>query len=190
MPSHVHRSAEPDIARAPIWFFEMIAAGSDDGFIELRHRDAATRKVRAHFIRASRPDLALQQALRLTETGDVWCGMTVRGRQEGKAESCVRANLLWADLDGGRDLLDAAPVPPSLLVESGGPNRYQAFWAVDGVDLTDPEAREKFTDTLHRLQTAVGSDPVADLPRVMRVPGSLNWKYAGEPMVVPVWFTP
>lgn len=63
------------------------------------------------------------------------------------------------------------------------------------MDLTDPDDRRAFGIALEAVQTQSGSDNVRDLARVMRMPGTLNWKHcrteADDPsMAVPIEFRP
>ena len=89
---------------------------------------------------------------------------------------------------------------PTLVIESsytpGGCEvarqpHYQAFWALpEPCDLTKPTERAWFRAALSILQKSTNSDAVGDLARVMRVPGSLNYK-RGEPNLIrPVEFHP
>jgi DNA-binding transcriptional ArsR family regulator len=74
-----------------------------------------------------------------------------------------------------RARVDAAPVPPSAVWCSGG--GYQAVWLLrDTVDVT-PANLDDLRDVQRRWVATVGADPAAaDLTRVLRVPGSRNWK--------------
>lgn len=75
--------------------------------------------------------------------------------------------------------LDALCVPsPSVLIQSGG--GLHAYWLLDSPYVTDSPDR---LDVAKHMQAAwvglVGGDPGAhDLTRVLRVPGSWNYKYA------------
>jgi hypothetical protein len=185
------------IGDSPAWLLALVARGGD-GFVEIRYgRNGYPRR---HFMPAERvaeaPEEVVSWTLELTEHNDVAVGMTVRGSKRGDNTDCVRANLLWADIDGDRTKLDACPHQPHLLVESGTPGHLHAYFALaEPVELADESERHDFLVALHGIQHSVGSDSVGDLARIMRVPGTLNWKRckveADDPdMAVPIEFRP
>jgi P4 family phage/plasmid primase-like protien len=108
--------------------------------------------------------------------------MINRGQgKERKAQNVTKITSVFVDADGKVELetLKQAFIPPHLIVESS-PGRYHAYWRVKGMPLTKFEAQQK------RLAEIFNSDPqVCDLPRAMRVPGSINWK-RDKPFVVRV----
>lgn len=125
---------------------------------------------------------------------------SVNGR--GSNDSALVATALWADLDvllpGHRhkagalprdldaleELLAALAIPPSVRVHSGF--GLQAYWLLrEPVALSDPEERARYLDAAARLEHHVATladergwtfDRVADLARVLRLPGSVNAK--------------
>ena len=122
----------------------------------------------------------------------------VNGR--GDASLVNRLVALWADLDykdGGlspekaRNVIDMLSAivncEPAAIVHSGG--GVQPYWALEDADIT--ELNRKYMQNLlrrwgklvQRLATIEGgkADSVYDLPRVLRAPGTLNFKY-GTPV--------
>lgn len=185
------------IGSAPAWLLALVARGGD-GYVEMRYgRGGFSRR---RFLEAERvsadPDAVVDYTLRLTESYDVAVGMTVRASKRGDNADCVRANLVWADVDGDTTKLRAHPLIPELVCESGTTGHLHAYWALpEPVNLTVEKERDDFVAALRGTQRAVGSDNVSDLARVMRVPGTLNWKHctkdADDPeMVVPIEFRP
>jgi len=72
-------------------------------------------------------------------------------------------------------LVDAAPVPASAVWCSGG--GYQAVWLLRDTEEVTPANLDDLRDVQRRWVATVGGDPgAADLSRVLRVPGSRNWK--------------
>jgi len=130
--------------------------------------------------------------MEMAETGDVFVGMAIRGRKRGTAADVIRAAFLWADFDNGEAGLSRVPSAPSLLQDSGTPGHSHGFWALsEPAELRNPKERREFQTTLKSIQRASGSDNVADLARIMRPPGTLNWKDPNQPLVVaPVQFRP
>jgi hypothetical protein len=185
------------IGDSPEWLVALVARGGG-GFVEVRYgRKGFPRQ---EFLSAERvaddPEAFVSWTLRLTERYDVAIGMTVRGMRNGKADGVVRGNVLWADIDGDRSKLDSFPLRPHLIVESGTPGHLHAYWALpESLDLTDPDERRSFASGLDGVQRHTGSDNVRDLARIMRMPGTLNWKRCASDdddpaMAVPIEFRP
>ncbi|MGF6966755.1 putative DNA primase/helicase [Paraburkholderia sp. WC7.3g] len=103
--------------------------------------------------------------------------MINRGNGQGrKAEHVLKTTACFIDTDGDVALSDVrkSPVMPHCIVKSS-PGHYHAYWRVKDLPC------EKFAELQKALAHKFGSDPsVCDLPRVMRVPGTRNWKY-GQP---------
>lgn len=136
---------------------------------------------------------AIDFSSRCSERGaDVYFGVAprsrwpeVRGRAGGRAEVDFLV-ALWADLDppkgellsmeDARDQLRAVALPPSAAVISG--HGLHAYWFLtDALFVGDQAAERKAKLLLKRLAKAVGGDPnVADVARVMRMPGTANQK--------------
>lgn len=93
-------------------------------------------------------------------------------------------NCLFAEFDvkhyGGKqamlDHINGLKQLPSVLVDSGG--GYHAYWLlVHPYSLVDKHVQESFCDLQYRWIAYVGGDPDAkDLARVLRVPGTYNYK--------------
>ncbi len=114
---------------------------------------------------------------------DAYYGVLPRIRERGRSEDCVnRTYVLWADIDakhfstdlavGKRAALDAlsAISPyPNIVVDSGGGTH--AYWLLRrSVALTEAAS------AMRGLARATGGDAVHDGARVLRLPGTLNWK--------------
>jgi hypothetical protein len=101
-------------------------------------------------------------------------------------EYIAALNCLYAEFDA-KDFghsLDATlahvrglAVPPSVLVASGG--GFHTYWLLDEPFVLDTDkARERAVDVQARWTRFVGGDKAAkDIARVLRVPGTLNYKY-------------
>ena len=118
---------------------------------------------------------------------DVLLGVLPRRGEDGTARGLGRGTCLWVDVDlrGEADTATHAwrrlarfPVQPSAVVHSG--RGLHAYWRLRAsVSLDEPTERDRFGEALHRLAHWLRADPAAtDLARVLRLPGSLNWKYA------------
>jgi AAA domain/RepB DNA-primase from phage plasmid len=105
------------------------------------------------------------------------------GSKTGRTqENVVDVRALQADVDyNGAATLDkiksSASVPsPSIVVESS-PGKYQGIWLVDGISKT--EAKPVMQAIAQEFQTDAA---VAEVARVMRVPGFVNRKYDSAPV--------
>lgn len=110
----------------------------------------------------------------------------VRGTdsQRGKIETVSAVNTLYAEFDA-KDFddkgaiiahLEKLPLPPSVLIDSGG--GYHAYWLIsDGYRLTDDATRQHAQRVQRAWVEYVGGDPNAtDIARVLRLPGTRNLK--------------
>jgi hypothetical protein len=100
----------------------------------------------------------------------------VRGHLRGTAENVTRCPVVWLDLDAkgahSKDdrLRQLEEAPPTLLVDSGG--GFHAFWRLDQ-DASPQTARR----VMKRMEAFFDSDPVSDPSRILRWPGTRNYKY-------------
>ena len=127
----------------------------------------------------------------------------------GSEASATALPALWADLDvagpghssqrlppdraAALGLLVAVPVPPSIIVDSGG--GLHVYWLLrEPLTLASGADRRGAKDLVRRLQAALGRraadhgwgvDNTANLAQLLRVPGTLNYKL-GKPRPVTV----
>jgi len=92
-------------------------------------------------------------------------------------KSCVALpRLLWSDMDE----VDPrkAKIKPTIALESS-PGRFVGLWIVD---------KKIEESTNRRLTYLLGSDVSGwDLTQVLRIPGTLNYKYSSKPKVRTLW---
>ncbi len=87
-----------------------------------------------------------------------------------KASNIKRVRAVFADFDG-TTLPEKVPQDPHIVVQSS-PGNWHVYWRVDGLTL------EQFGPVQRALAQTFGSDPaVADVARVMRLPGFLHCKH-------------
>ena len=113
---------------------------------------------------------------------DVYVGVLPRGRHgEARKASVYSAGVAWAELDfdkqGGEaeTLAKAAAAHPDILVSSGG--GLHLYWTLKSpVPMTSETARA-FEMSLKSRQRKLEADAVHDITRILRLPGSSNFKY-------------
>jgi hypothetical protein len=95
-----------------------------------------------------------------------------------RTENIIRARALFVDADGEdqvqrcREAIRSADVEPTILVRSSA-RRLHIYWCCDDLP------REQFSALQGAIIDKLGTDPtVRDLPRVMRLPGTLHLKNA------------
>jgi hypothetical protein len=103
----------------------------------------------------------------------------------GHIADVAAINCLYAEFDakdyGSKEAilahLDRLPVPaPSVLIDSGG--GVHSYWLLDApYVITSEDKREAAKYIQGGWTQVVGADNVKDLARILRVPGSLNYKY-------------
>lgn len=140
------------------------------------------------FIPVADTGLAELLALNQKPGQNVYFGVLPRLRKAGKAEDTVDSGaVLWADVDAkhfsdvlseGKSAALAAvnsfPGPtPQMLVDSGG--GYHAYWL-----LTDYHPFPQLSKVMSWIADTIGGDHVQDAARVLRVPGTTNYKPRGE----------
>ena len=135
--------------------------------------------VRAHCVRWD----ALERA--------VYFGIATRrsGPAYGDREHVCELPALYTDTDAYKlgiskediaERLLSLPIPPGVLVDSGG--GIHGYWLLaEPIDVRQsvagwPETELAIVSALRQLAGVVGGDNIADLPRVMRLPGTHNTK--------------
>lgn len=110
----------------------------------------------------------------------VYFGVATRSGQPGTVANCQELPAVWIDVDGAKpvDLVQGAYLPPSLIVDSG--NGIHAYWLLnepfeisEALD-NDGHPAVLVMQGLARIFAADRS--VADLARIMRLPGTTNSK--------------
>ena len=105
--------------------------------------------------------------------GDQYFCPSLFSKPKREASFVKPTRWLWADLDTA----SADKYPPTLLWESS-PGRCQALWELTAV--VSPQMAENLS---RRLAHALGADVSGRQNRVLRVPGTRNWKYKDKPAV-------
>ena len=127
------------------------------------------------FLAATQPKYAAQIILRLGSRTDVYVGIAPRLRRRGTRQDLTPTALLWADCDTPESIerLRAFPIEPSMIIASGTNNNAHAYWL-----LAEPLPIEELEHANRALAHAIAADvKCADATRILRAPGSLNFKH-------------
>ncbi len=174
-------SQDPEIlaAQAEDYFnnlFPELGAGES---IDLRYKRPEANQMSRKFCK--KLDEAVDLALALGRSHDVYSGVAPRWDNVGTKEGVTRLFALWGDADvkghhtskSRMDQLQELSCPPSMLVWSGG--GYHPYWF-----LLEPaqglEELARAERIMARIAQGLDGDPVYDRSRILRVPGTFNHK--------------
>jgi hypothetical protein len=160
-------------------FLDALYADIEEGYVEMRLKAAPSI-----FLHAPPDPLLVRNHLRYLERTPDWqpyFGVATRKTTaNGRLENCVALPALFADCDFKqhdeptvRGVIDALPYRPSACVATGG--GLHLYWFLDE-PLTDLVRARSLLDSWVR-SIPVADWGVADVPRVLRLPGTLNRKY-------------
>jgi Primase C terminal 1 (PriCT-1) len=132
--------------------------------------------------------LAVRNAIMLGRREEVYVGAAPRRGEDGTKAGVSRVLAIWADLDakGGHtresrtEQLMKLPLQPSIMVWTGG--GWHAYFLLEK-PADSPEELQRAELVMRRIAAGLDGDPVHDRSRILRVPGTYNWKY-GEPRPV------
>lgn len=114
---------------------------------------------------------------------DLYMGVATRAHENGRGlRDCLALHVLFADLDfklsseaEARAALAAFPLPPSIVVASGG--GLHCYWLL-ATPLNLPSEAPRAKQLLRALARATGGDLKSASPaHPLRLPGTLNHKY-------------
>lgn len=129
----------------------------------------------------------------LAKDHNIYFGVCPRSTKQGNKDAVKHIWSLWVDLDakdfaGGKDeilfQLNSFPISPSIVVESG--NGFHAYWILkESFEITGQTDVVKIESYLKSLATALhGDSAAAELARILRLPGTFNYKNAEAPKEV------
>lgn len=172
-------------------FFEKLFSGfyrGHPGFIEIRAWPSAGEKIphRRFYPNIQSASKAVEVLRASPEKLNIFFGVAPRSERAGTKESIRYVCCLWADLDGKRftskqdalKSLDGFALSPSLVIDSG--NGYHGYWL-----LKEPTAELARVEAINvGIAKALGGDHTHDVSRILRVPGTSNWKDPSNPKPV------
>lgn len=153
------------------------------GYVEVR----SIRQGKVHQWWESDRQAAVDLALGESDKGwEAYFGVLPRIERAGGSEAIsAETTVLWADLDaklvGSKQLalqrLTRAYVSPSVVVDSG--HGYHAYWKLDA-----PVPWHMAYLAMRGIAQDLRGDHVYDMARILRIPGTMNWKDPDYPMPV------
>lgn len=191
---------------AALTFLTELYAGIEDGWVTICHVDGG---MVTDWFPINQLAAAAARATDLRQ--DVWFGIAPRRARlsdgyRGGVSDCSHLVALPLDIDvagpghkateglaatiaDAKRAVEQFPVPPTVLIHSGG--GLQAWWFLaEPIEVDDPEAMRALScwaDTWEAIGARMGIkvDNVFDVPRIMRLPGTANWK-TGTPRPVQI----
>lgn len=155
--------------------------------LEVRFRRAAGGMGQC-FFEGRRLRDAAQLITELGERTDVYFGVAPRRTPTGGRAGVLSASVVWADCDDrtAASALEHSQVPPSIVVESGSAAGRHAYWL-----LHEPIGIGEGEQLNRRLALELGADGrCADGARILRPPGTQNFKYTPPGRVALAKFDP
>lgn len=180
-------------------FFKHLFAPYREGYVELRMLYGKKREQAFVKLPCTGEDLrsVCELVVERAQSGyDVYCGVLPRSQQSGKASAVNQAATVWVDLDYKNmngDEIDAATEGCDMVVRSGG-GVHAYWWGAEVVELANKGQQDNYAAMVqaHQAEVSAGkADSTHDIPRILRVPGTLNWKdrLAPRPVVLE-WCNP
>ena len=178
-------------------FLRVLTAGlSHRLWLELRTFARRPHRVRQRWDRIDQLEASARWCIAEADRGhDVYAAVQPRRTRQGSATAVGAIVALYTDLDCGAGKRLASKgdaiarlrslallgLAPALLIDSG--HGFHAYWPLrEALDVDDQGA---WKNTMRAIASSLDGDPtVTDLPRILRVPGTLNWKQEHEPKPV------
>ncbi len=169
-----------------------------DGFIEIRplskvkpHANRTTYRL-PHCLRGEEGQALTQHIISLAIRGyDVYVGVCPRAAPEGPGrklgkESIEQVGAVWIDLDSkvpgsSKELLDNCDI----VIHTG--NGWHGYTMLPAVaNCRNTKDRTAIESKIRSWQNSIilGTDPVGNVDRILRVPGTINWKEPDNPKPV------
>jgi hypothetical protein len=174
--------SESDLSRGIGSFFKLAFGQEATGFIciAILGRTGNQRKLTEYYFQYPNELPAIVATVeRLRLEGDVYFCPQLLERRKRNKDSVKYCTSAWADLDACEP--EQLIVEPTIIVESS-PGRYQALWR-----FAEPQAPYDAEDVSMRIayrHADEGADKSGyDLSQLLRIPGTPNYKYPGEPIV-------
>jgi hypothetical protein len=160
----------PDTFLKLIWPTDLLR----DESLELRRLRREDNTIEREFL--SSREAFVEKALEYSESGwDVYMGVATRFKRGGKKRDCLRVKTVWVDIDK-TEVPSFGDIQPDIIVRSGkGSHVY--FLLKSPVFIRDGRWREIEAVNRALIKKFGGDIGALDVSRILRVPGTLNYKY-------------
>lgn len=173
-------------------FLRNLFAPYASGYMEIRAFNGPKREQSFHELPISGErlrHLCVTLVDKADEGYDVYVGVLPRKERYGKASAIREAATIWADFDSKNMTateMDSAVEDADIVVHSGG--GMHAYWyTTDVEDVSSRLRQDNFSSVVQDIQLSKSNgkaDSTHDLPRILRVPGTRNWKDRANPKPV------
>ena len=156
--------------------------GYREGFAEVRGINRFTGKAKQWFLYWPQESTEFGSLIdEHREDYNLFGGVLLRHRKVGTAAECEPyTHWLWADLDEKTGLdFDAvlgSPFRPAMVVDSG--HGWHVYW-----QLERPMPIDDARLAMRSIADKMGGDFVDDPARILRIPGTINWKDEKSPKI-------
>lgn len=150
--------------------------GEERGLLAICHTDGPNFRTH-YFSYPKAADTAEEWILEKAQAGhEVYFCAHLLAEPRRVKENATGVHTLWGDLDGAQ--VPRGKITPTAVVQSS-PGRFHCYWRL--TDPIPPQAAELLNKRLARV---IGADPSGfDLTQLLRVPGTVNYKYEECPVV-------
>lgn len=144
-------------------------------YLELRLIDRKINRVTREFFQSV--DELLDRAHNV-KGHDVYFGVSTRFGTQGKKKDCYRVQTCWLDVDKKTFEQCHFDEPPDFVVRSSS-SGFHAYWVLTRPILIRDVQRYEDIEAINRgWAEKFGADVnCVDISRILRVPGTLNYKY-------------
>ncbi|MBS1856111.1 MAG: DUF3987 domain-containing protein [Acidobacteria bacterium] len=199
-------------------FLRLLYSGAPRGYLTLLHKGASGMACNFIDILSLTMDQIAARACQIATAADVYFGVGLRGDKleagkRGDASSIIMLPGLYADIDirhadahvqqnrppnedAAMEVLCSSGMEPSMIVHSGhGLHGYLLFEKPLGIDANNRQTVQRTAAALHSINAAHAQrrgwaiDNVADLARILRPAGTINWKDPQNPKPVTFEYT-
>jgi Primase C terminal 1 (PriCT-1) len=177
----------PQLQQAELFFEQLFHQLAAKERVEVRHKLPGEGQPMRRAFYADLKEAA-RNAIMLGRREEVYVGAAPRRGEEGTKAGVSRLLAIWADLDAKgshtresrTEQLIKLLLQPSIVVWTGG--GWHVYFLLEK-PADGPEELQRAELVMRRLAAGLASDPVHDRSRILRMPGTYNWKY-GEPRPV------
>ncbi|WP_051318316.1 MULTISPECIES: DNA primase family protein [Cohnella] len=206
----MNRPAQPD-QQQTARFFQLLYGNRENGWLNIWEKQG--KKSIWYPVGKLHEALSEISGLALNKH-DVYYGVGLQrenksGTARGKSSDVSFLPGVWMDIDcsegshakkglpsfrEAEDFINSFPLQPSLVVNSGG--GYHIYWLLEqGIEITTPKENKQVSELVRNFQNVLRQigfqhgwefDNTSDLARILRIPGTLNYKDNVSPKEVKI----